>query len=152
MTESAPWYLSERAEQFAVMLLTRLENVQVSRMARDGGVDLQVSVDPQHSAGRIFGIEVKATRKLNSLVNSNGMVKRDITSRLDQSTRDYPFPVGVLIVDVVADIARFGWILKPESRAPIFTGSIHTNIATNDVMRRSVEEVRRWYNKRASRN
>ena len=150
MTDKEPWYFEERAEQFAVMLLTRLEGVQVSRMAGDTGVDLLVTIDTEHSAGRLFGVEVKATNKMSSLVNSNGILKRDLATRLEKVTKDYTFPVGVFIVEVVSDAARFGWILKPEAEQASHAGIIHTQPATKEVMRRSLEEVRRWYRRRAT--
>ncbi len=149
MTDATAWYVNERAEQFAIILLTRLKSLQVSRMAQDTGIDLQVSIDPHQSAGRLFGIQIKAAKKLSTLVNSNGMVKKDLASRLGESVRDYPFPVGLLVVDVVADNARFGWILKPEFDRILFTGHIHTDIVTTDLMERAVAEVRSWYKRRA---
>jgi hypothetical protein len=150
MTDQKPWYFEERAEQLAIMLLTRLEGVQVSRMGADPGVDLLVTIDSQHSAGRLFGVEVKATKKMSSLVNSNGILKRDLATRLEKATKHYTFPVGVLIVEVISDAARFGWILKPEAGQAIYTGNIHTQVATKEVMRRSLEEVKRWYQRRAA--
>lgn len=152
MTDATAWYVAERAEQFAIILLTRLKSLKVSRMADDNGIDLQVSIDPHQSAGRLFGIQVKAAKKLTASVNSNGMVKKDLALRLGESVRDYPFPVGVLIVDVVADNARFGWILKPELTSIQFTGHIHTDVATTDLMERAVAEVRNWYKRRAAGN
>jgi len=141
--------MNERAEQFAVMLLTRLGSVQVSHVAQDTGIDLQVIVDPHQSGGRLFGVEVKSARKLSTFVNSNGMVKKDLASRLGERARDYPFPIGLLIVDVVGDKARFGWILKPEVDRVLFTGHIHTEMATTESVERAVEEVRSWYKRRA---
>jgi hypothetical protein len=150
MTDHTPWYFTERAEQLAIMLLTRMDNVRVSREVKDQGPDLLVAIESNSPAERIFGIEVKATKKLNSLVNSNGMVKKELASRFGRRARDYPYPVGVLIVDVVSDTARFGWVLKPDVAGPMFTGNIHTDVATNDVMRRALEEVTRWYSRRGT--
>jgi Domain of unknown function (DUF4365) len=147
MTDNTAWYVTERAEQLAIMLLTRMANLRISREVREQGLDLVVTIESGNLAERSFGIEVKATKKMRSLVNSNGMVKKEVAVRLSQRARAHSFPVGVLIVDVVSDIARFGWILKPESTGPMFTGNIHTDVATNDIMRRTLEEVTRWYDR-----
>jgi len=148
VSDHATWYLDERAEQFAILLLTRLDNVHVERRAEHRNVDLWVTIQPEQHDGRIFGVEVKAVRKLSSFVNSNGMVKKDRASGIGERIHDYPFPIGLLIVDVVSDIARFGWVLKPETVVPRFTGQIHTDVATTDVIRRAVDEVLSWYSRR----
>ncbi len=59
MTDQNPWYLAERAEQFAIMLLTRLDGVQVSRMAEDHGVDLLVSIDPQRHQADFSALQLR---------------------------------------------------------------------------------------------
>lgn len=148
MSDHDSWYLDERAEQFAILLLTRLDNVRVERRAEHRNVDLWVTINPDQHGERIFGVEVKAVRKLNAFVNSNGMVKKERAFRIGERVRDYPFPVGLFIVDVISDAARFGWVLKPETLAPKFTGQIHTDEATTDVLRRAVDEVLRWYSRR----
>jgi Domain of unknown function (DUF4365) len=152
MTDGTAWYVTERAEQLAIMLLTRIANLRVSREVREEGLDLLVTIESGNLTERRFGIEVKATKNIRSLVNSNGIVKRDVALRLGQRARAHSFPVGVLIVDVVSDMARFGWILKPDSTGPTFTGNIHTDVATNEFMRRALEEVTRWYDRGAVSN
>src|SRR6202034_740239 len=113
MTPADSWYVEQRAQSMAVVLLTRLPYVRVEQgTSVDHGVDFLGTLNGR--AGRRFGVELKATRHLSSVIDQEGILTKAMAANARRAIGECSFPVGVLVVDVVDDTLRFGWVRKPE--------------------------------------
>ena len=154
MTSQAdPWFLSERAEHLAVVLLTRISNLRIEKRAIDEGVDFLVTIKGGRAPGRMFGVEVKATQAMSRLVDVNHRLRPQFAAKLRRQSRDYPFPIGVLVFDVSTGTGRFGWVLSPSVNAAGHAAlakqyGIPTIPANEDSIRKAVKDVAVWYSRR----
>jgi hypothetical protein len=147
MTDSDLWFVGDRAKSFAVMLLTRLPGISVEYRTGDEDIDLLVTMDGHGLSGRFFGIEIKGTQRLGALVNSNGLLKKQFGKQLIERARKYRFPIALMVVDILADKAVFGWLLEPDAnshslRAP---ENVHTSPVTTHFLHLAAQQVEGWY-------
>jgi hypothetical protein len=149
MTPEDSWYVEQRAQSMAVVLLTRLPYVRVEQgTSAHRGVDFLVTLNGR--PGRHFGVELKATRDLSSIVDQEGILAKGMAANARRTIGECSFPVGVLVVDVVDDTLRFGWVRKPELGKRLSTAkTVQTEPATRSFMISVVEEVDKWYGAKA---
>jgi hypothetical protein len=149
----APWYLGERAESYAVVLFTRVAGVRVDRTQRPNlEADLVVRVDAD-APTRTLAIEVKGTEEMHGMVRGDGMLRSTFADQLQRLARDVTVPFGVLIVDVVREKARFGWVREPKDKPRGGLTKHHlvkTCLVTDQVLQDVVDGVKAWYTHRAA--
>ena len=155
MATSEPWYVSERAESLAFVLLTGFP-VQVKREAeRDKGLDLRVVVDPKKQGLREFGVEVKGTTRIDTLFSNDYRVRPQLIRAARKQLRGYIFPVALLLFDVTTDEGFFGWLLQPvvtpDGARLEEPDPISMQMATNARIEKALSEVRDWYEARPLR-
>jgi len=97
----------------------------------------------------IFGIEVKGTSNPSSLVNSNGILKKTVATSAKKHVQGSNFPVGLMLVNVNSESARFGWLLEPGARYGKLASSehVHTMEITNVTLDLAVQQVAKWCKK-----
>ncbi len=104
------WYLGQRAESLAMVLLTRRPGLQITRPAEDGPVDLFVEIARQGRAtGRRFAIQLKAQ------VEPLGHPRTD-RARLEAEMRElgeFAFPACVFILTMRDEGAYYAWAVEP---------------------------------------
>ncbi len=151
---SDPWYLAQRAEQLATVLLTRIEKISVARSSRDEGLDLLATITNGHAGGRMFGVEVKGSLDINDLIETDGTIRKALAQSLIARLGEYPFPVAVMLFGMQADDGYFGWVLAPSPQIGTATPTLQTpsplraERITDDLLRRAVREVEDWYDAR----
>ena len=151
MKASDPWYLAKRAELLAIMMLTRNGKVAVSQSPQAEGLDLLATIVNGHPAGRIFGVEVKASSDIRTLVAKDGTVRKALAQQLTERLGEYPFPVGAMLFDMQTDDGYFVWILAPSIE--VRTGSptlrrsspLRAEAVTDDLLRKVIQEIDDWY-------
>src|SRR5713101_6916806 len=73
MASSEEWFVGERAENLAIVLLTRFP-VSVTRDNKNSrGADLRVTLDPHKPGFREFGVEIKGTTYIRQLFGQHIM-------------------------------------------------------------------------------
>jgi hypothetical protein len=103
-TETEPWYVSERAVNLAIVLLTSRDDLAVNATGSAMGVDLLVTIHPRGGqSGRVFGVIVKGVVDLSSAQ----------PLRIQRALLDVPFPLCQFIFDVRSTEGYFRWILEP---------------------------------------
>ncbi len=148
-TKQDPWYITKRAEQLAIMVMTRYSEVNIIHNdTPDKGLDLLVS--SSQTTGRIFGIVVKGTLDLQTFIRPDSSLPLNFSEQLRSRVGEYPFPVGIFVFDMITDRGRFGWIVEPvvnSSRNPelVKPTPIYTRPITNDEIQRVLDEVNAWY-------
>ncbi|MDQ2732082.1 MAG: DUF4365 domain-containing protein [Armatimonadota bacterium] len=150
MERSQAWYIHERAEQMAMMVFTRAPGIVVRPAPVQLGIDLIVM--SAKIPGRMFGVELKASTSISTIVAKTNLVRQSVAAPLQKRLSTFPFPVGLMACGMQDDSAYFGWILAPElrdgasSRALSTPSPIIVEPATREVIERAVEQVLNWYN------
>ena len=150
---SEPWYLAERAEQLALVRLTRFGHVTVSHSPDDQGLDLLATVG---KPGRVFGVVVKAATAVRDLIAPDGAVRNSLTTELNEPLSDYPFPVALMLFDMRSDEGWFCWLLAPvvDAQTTRLQRADGPNAvpATDEVVRSALAAVEAWYDARRNRH
>ncbi|MEM8641501.1 MAG: DUF4365 domain-containing protein [Cyanobacteria bacterium P01_G01_bin.54] len=113
MKHNIELFVGERAENLAVVYLSRSRNLAIERMTSDYGLDMLVTIlrDDTLPTGRVFGVQVKA---------QDGVIKdawEEISLNLSQQERNYlkelPFPVCALFFTMDDDQGYYKWLRYP---------------------------------------
>ena len=90
-------FIAERAEQLAIVYLSRSPELTIERLPSDFGVDMLVTVCPdQAPTGRVFGVQVKARHGHFDL--SAQTITKSLFQVDPKSHKDLPFPGAHLTV------------------------------------------------------
>ncbi len=154
MASSEAWFVSQRAESLAIILLTEFP-VRVTKEADpDRGLDLRVIVDPEKPRLWEFGVAIKGTTHIHQLVDHD-KVRPQVVRSAQKLLKGCVFPVALLVFDVATDEGLFGWLLKPEIPAVearlLEPKTVRLERATKQRIARALSEVRRWYEARPLR-
>lgn len=96
MKQDLKYFIGERAEQLAMVYLTRSKNLVVERMRADYGLDLLVTVlQDQLPTGRVFGVQIKGRDRAFKDVQQEASLT--LSQKESYSVQDLPFPVCILI-------------------------------------------------------
>jgi len=107
-----PWFLTERAEHLAIVVLTRSPKITMNslRLGTDMDIDLIVKLDQETSSQRKLGVVTRGVRKYRDIHKELILDKK----RYQKIQQELKFPVGVLIFDMTDDDQGYwGWLLKP---------------------------------------
>lgn len=158
MTKNQPWYLTERAQNLAIIFLTENPNVEVMlQQKRDAGLDILVRLREDGKVrGRFFGVTVKATLAQQP----EGQVSQSKNFHLTKNEvpffDDIPFPVCLFLFTVDDDQGYWAWVKQPvidPVRGPSLQLNDHSDLvklAPNE-MNAIVSDVARWYESVSSR-
>lgn len=116
MQKTEAWYLGERAEQLAIVYLSRRDDLVITRewAGSDGVIDLVVNLlKTGANTGRVFGVEVKALRSNRQIhpVSEPDVVRINL-SRVPVP-RDLPFPLCLFVFIMETDEGYYRWVKKP---------------------------------------
>jgi hypothetical protein len=108
---SEPWFVAERSEALAGLLLTSRKDVKVrSERKRDGGVDLMVEVGTGLSS-QVFVVQVKGT--MSSDPND---WMQDVKQLFPDADRQIYLPACVFVINVRDNKAVYAWAAEPETK------------------------------------
>ncbi len=108
--EKDPWFVIERSEAIAALLLINQKDVEVvSQRKKDDGVDLIVGIDGRTSSSkRQFVVQVKGT------VSANPADWMQNVKQLFKVRAGKPYlPTCVFVVNVRDNTTRYAWIAEP---------------------------------------
>jgi hypothetical protein len=150
MTRSPAWFIGQRAEGLAVVLLTRFP-VTLSREADHTGQrpDLRVLVDPEKPGLREFGVEIKGTMHIRHVVDEHHCVRPQVLRASRRMLEECPFPVALMVFDVATDAGFFGWLLTPVIKGGkaglLKADPVSVEPATNERIANALSQIREWY-------
>jgi Domain of unknown function (DUF4365) len=156
MQKSDAWYLEERAEQLAIVYLSRRNDVVITRQ-RDGsddGIDLLVSLlKTGTSTGRVFGIEVKALRSNRQIHPASQREEVRINLSKVGVPRDIPFPLCLFVFIMETDEGYYRWVKKPAyglSKKPQLLLNEENTFRklSTEAVNEIVLDVQGWYDRR----
>lgn len=105
-----PWFVLERSEALAALLLTNQKDVEVVfQRKKDDGVDLFVGLDGQTTPPtRLFVVQVKGTVSANS---ADWM--QNVKQLFPAGGRQIYLPTCVFVVNVRDNTTVYAWIAEP---------------------------------------
>jgi len=156
MEDKKAWYLGERAEQLAIVYLSRRNDLVITRQTgRDLGLDLMVTLtkDGQYT-GRVFGVEVKALRSHKQVrQDSSDEDEFQIEVRQMGIPKEIPFPLCLFVFTMDNDEGFYKWI-----KSPIFELNKPSTLVIDETktFRRLsdqalddiIEQINNWYENR----
>jgi len=153
VTES--WLIGQRAIQLAIVYFSRRNDLLITQPPEfDYGVDLLISVT-QHGqpTGRLFGVQIKASRHLQIKSVSLDKNEYKIKVATPEVLKDLPFPLCVVVFNMENDDGYYRWVLEPIVRPD----NTYLSVNTRDIFKKLtkeeldiiVEQVNQWYEKRS---
>lgn len=151
MTRDMERFIAERAENLAVVCLTRRDDLLVSRTSTsDSGLGLLVTVRRDGvPTGRVFGVETKARMEA---LREPGAARVRPTAAESRRFQDIAFPVCVFLFTMGDDQGYYRWLQEPvigPNRQPALRMTDNGWTALdNGALARIVEAVDAWYDAR----
>jgi hypothetical protein len=123
-----PWYISERAEQVALLWLTGLgvgdseapqaqQNIVVERCGQLIQADFGVSLTSHEKKAHFF-VEVQGAMEIRRWISKQGFLLGKPLPR-PGAMQPMNAPLGLLVVNVKTREAYFGWLTAPAGGASI---------------------------------
>jgi Domain of unknown function (DUF4365) len=141
-----PWFVAERSEALAGVLLTSREDVRVrDERKRDSGLDFLVEIDTDDPLStQLFVVQVKGSTSSDP----NDWIQ-DVEPLFRGRGRPISLPVCVFVVNVRDNKAFYAWVAEPQVEAKGATlrfheaGTFHPldPAAVSDI----VDRVKAWY-------
>ncbi len=154
VTES--WPIEERATQLAIVYFSRRNDLLIKQAHEfDYGIDLLINIT-QHGqlTGRLFGVHIKASRRLQARRVSLDKNEYTIKVTAPESLKDLPFPLCIVVFNMENDDGYYRWILEPI----INQDNVNLRTVTSDIFKKLtkeeldiiVEQINHWYEKRSN--
>jgi hypothetical protein len=156
MREKKNWYIEARAEQLAILYLSRRDDLKITKSYANCGPDFLVSVCKDHElTGRVFGVQIKGIMSLKPIsqgLSDGNEIKLNIGKTL--VLKDIPFPLCLFAFAMDNDEGYVRWIkepvVNPEGRPTLlFNKAYLFKKLTKEELDHIVEQVNLWYEKRA---
>jgi hypothetical protein len=145
-TTNEPWFVAERSEALAGLLLTSREDVRVLNERRhEQGTDFLVEVGTGHPpSAPLFVVQVKGTMSSNP---EDGM--RDVEQRF-RGSGDPPYlPACVFVVNVRDNKGFYAWVAEPSVETKGAALQFHETGTFHPLDRAAVDgiiaRVNAWY-------
>ena len=149
MKQDLKYFIGERAEQLAMVYLTRSKNLVFERMKADYGLDLLVTVLQDHlPTGRVFGVQIKGRDRAFKDVQQEASLT--LSQKESYSVQDLPFPVCILIFSMENDKGYYRWLKYPGESGKRFRSSEQNQWRSLDEypVEQIIEDVNAWYDEK----
>jgi hypothetical protein len=149
VSRDTEWFVAQRAQSIATVILTRLPGLSLQRIEGSPVEFIAVIRNDDRPSARMFGVEVRALSPRDRL-RADGSVDAATASRLVERAREMPFPAALLLIDIRSEEAWFGWTLPPgresgRTSAAATIAEAGMRPATTAELHRALLEVQRWY-------
>lgn len=107
-------FIKERAQQLAIVYLTRREDVRVTKNPAQVGPALLMSLlEDGEDTGRYLGIEVGGTVSERGLKRTEQAIEVSPSVLNGSTARDSPFPVCLFFFTMQDDCGYWKWVQEP---------------------------------------
>lgn len=135
------------AENLAIMILTRVPGLQLSRPDQATGLDFIATL--KHSNGNgdstVFGVLIKSAMNIEKIVGPDGVVEGKTAASITEVAKHSTVPVALLVIDLATEEARFGWTHLPGHKIDKYTTStdqLQTITATKMELESAITKLR----------
>ena len=157
MKSSEIWYIDERAEQLAIVYITRHADLSVLPPREDdGAVDYLVRIRHADSqVKRVFGVQVIGVLTRDSIkTNTHSVPTMNNTAHTVAATSEELLPICELLFVMETDEGFYRWVDEPTITAAGQATLQHPTDATyypldSDALDSIVAMVNRWYDARS---
>ncbi len=147
MKRDLDYFIEKRAENLAMMHLTRNPDLSVERLQDPSGLELLVTIAPGHvSTGRLFGIQIKGQDNAISTPHDRSIPSSQ--SEMNQ-LKDYPFPVCELLFTMKDDRGYYRWLKAPTRQSLRSVAENPWNVLDNAQLEQMIEIVNSWYDEKS---
>jgi hypothetical protein len=156
MTKTDTWYLEQRGEALAYVLLTRSEQLAIAQQQTEDetGLDFRVEILKNgHRSGRLFGVIVKSILKSSDteILSSQELLDNGNLRWLET----LPFPVCLFLFIMQTDEGFYRWLTEPfvaEDGRPKLTSETTKSLErlNSDALDTLITHVDRWYDSLSS--
>lgn len=150
MKQNLQFFISERAENLAMVYLSRSHSVAIERMQADYGIDLLVTILLDRlPTGRVFGVQVKGQDKALKGIPGDTVLK--LSQEEKSYLKDLPFPVCALFFTMEDDKGYSKWLRYPTESSASLYSLAQTSWRSLDEfpVDRIVKEVNAWYDEKS---
>lgn len=154
MAKMEAGFIKERAQQLAIVYLTRRDDVLVTKNPAQFGPSLLVSLlDNGQDVGRYLGVEVGGTVSERELKRAEQTVEVRPNLMDFPTSRDTPFPVCLFFFTMRDDEGYWKWVREPicdSQRGGALSLSQNTALVrlTNQELETIWTSVEEWYQMR----
>lgn len=146
MKQDMTHFIDKRAENLAVVYLSRSQNLAIERMRADYGLDMLVTILRDNlPTGRVFGVQVKAQ---DGLLQDKPV---EMVFNLSPQERNYlqqlPFPVCALFFTMDDDMGYGKWLRYPtENQTNLYPLAQSSWRCLDELpIEQMLKEVNAWY-------
>ncbi|NEP57920.1 MAG: DUF4365 domain-containing protein [Symploca sp. SIO2G7] len=149
MKQDIKHFIDQRAENLAVVYLSRSHNLAIERMRTDYGLDMLVTILKDNlPTGRVFGVQVKAQ---DGLLQDTPV---EIVFNLSPKERNYlqelPFPVCALFFTMDDDMGYCKWLRYPtENQTNPYSWAQSSWRCLDELpIEQIIKEINAWYDQK----
>lgn len=145
-TSSEPWFVTERSEALAGVLLTSYKDIRVlDERKHEGRLDFLVEIDSSDPLStQLFVVQVKGAMSSDP----NDWLP-NVQPLFRGSDRSIHLPVCVFVVNVRENKAFYAWVAEPQIEAKGATLRVHETGAFHPLdsvsVRDIIDRVKMWY-------
>jgi hypothetical protein len=144
------WFVVERARALAWMYLTERDDLVITKVANDVGLDYQVSLREKDgkSSLRQLGIVLRAARKPTTVEELDKTLRPAMKSL--QRIGDFPYPVSLFYFTMEDNRGYFTWVAEPiitEDRKPRLRrhAAASCRVLDRSTLDQVIRQVMEWY-------
>ena len=150
MKQDMEHFIGERAENLAVVCLTRSHNLAIERMTSDYGLGMLATILRDNlPTGRVFGIQVKAQDRL--IKDARVETILNLSPQERNYLKELPFPVCALFFTMDDDKGYCKWLRYPtENRTNLYSLAQAPWRSLDELpVDQIIEDVNAWYDEKS---
>jgi Domain of unknown function (DUF4365) len=143
MKKDLDYFIDKRAEDLAVMHLTRHPDIRIERCTDDVGLDMLATiVRDQHPTGRMFGLQVRGQDRAIATLKEIALASPLPDFKY---LNEFPFPVCELFFTMEDDRGYYRWIKSPTRQ----TSGQTWNVLDHAQLEQMFTSVNCWYDEKS---
>ncbi len=146
MKKDLDYFIDKRAEDLAVMHMTRHQDIRIERCTDNVGLDMLATiVRDHHPTGRMFGLQVRGEDRAIATLK-----EITLATPLSDFTylNDLPFPVCKLFFTMEDDRGYYRWIKPPTHQIRSLASDQTWNVLDQAELEQMFMSVNRWYDEK----
>ncbi|NET62351.1 MAG: DUF4365 domain-containing protein [Symploca sp. SIO2E6] len=150
MKQDMKHFIAQRAENLAVVYLSRSHNLAIEHMRADYGLDLLVTILRDNlPTGRVFGVQVQAQEGL--LQDTPVEIAFHLSPQERSYLKELPFPVCALLFTMDNDMGYGKWLRYPTANQtnPYSLAQSSWRCLDELPIEQMLKEVNAWYDQKS---
>jgi hypothetical protein len=147
MKKDLNYFIDKRAEDLAVMHMTRHPDFRIERCPEDLGLDILVTiVRDRHPTGRLFGLKVRGQDR--SIATLKELALASPVPDVEE-LNDFPFPICELLFTMEDDRGYLRWLKSPTRQNLRSTSDQAWTVLDQSQLDEMFSSVNHWYDEKS---